>query len=264
MNVVSPSQWENIPAEMLSSVLIPAAIDSPCLNTPNRAELNVLIPRDNKDYQNDFNFVENGLYNDRSLASSVVRMVSKDPNDPVQVYLGNEMPVKLPEQRVESARASWVSRLSSEIPFPEAMPEEPKEPDLDREQYPRSFMIVPPVNALVEFTKSLQLEEVKTQLVNSASESETISTGSIKDRQYTSVSDPIKITKNHQLRFWRKNQAPSPYIAYRGFSGYVRRMFKNHPRKARKQAIKQWAQTRHRIFWEHHSRASTSKDLFTS
>lgn len=276
---------------MLSAILrhAPPSADSPALTSYMRADSNVLIPRDDQNYQDEFSFLTDDLYNDRSLASSIVRMVSTDPSLPPQVHLGNELPVKPPIQYPtrNEPRPVMESRMK-ECRYPEEEPElEPQEPDMNRERYPCSFMIVPPVNALVEFTRALTLEDSYLQAFNNNLYSSLIDLKQPLTRVspevsnkteflFTSVSDPIKITKHPlQRRFWKRNHlvgggASSPYEAYRGFTGYVRRILKKPPGRSRardrKTAIKQWVHTRNRIFWEHtHHRGSSScKELSTS
>lgn len=252
MAMISPSYWENIPAEILPRFLqITAAHpDNALAHTPGLLpNSNVLIPRDNKDYRNEFNFVENDLYNDRSLASSVVRVVSIDIKEPPQIFLGNELPAKKRDVNT-NPQELWLGNLDLQPP------DVPGEPDLDKEQNPQSFMIVPPINALIEFTRDLALSDPESgnsyssNLTNCDVEMESnLSNPKTIGFAFTSVSDPIKITRHVQRRFWRKNQ--SSYVAYRGFSGYVKRIFKKDNAPRPKSSIKQWAQTRNLIFWEH-------------
>lgn len=279
MNVVSPSEWENIPAELLSTVRMHVEPDSPIdtTRTTSIANTNSAIPMDDISYADEFSVVDNDLYNDRSLASSVVKVVSKDPHEPPHIILGHELPVQ-----ASTIPFDWTSILAD---YPDTQAEEPCEPDLTKELNPCSFMIVPPINSLVEFTRALTLGDdspilntlggftgrskdtsVDSPLNCFAAEKKPApnvpsSPGFKTSYEFAAVaSDPIMFTKYpHPRRFWRRSRrvqdvSTDPYVAYRGFRGYVRRIFKKHHgirNHARTAALKQWAHTRNLIFWEH-------------
>lgn len=306
MSVISPSQWENIPAELLGSVLIPAEADSPLDATcaRNKANTNLPIPRDNTHYTDVFHVVHNDLFNDRRLHSSVVRVVSKDSSTAPQIYLGSEPPVL--SGSIEPS--AWIGT------FADTLEEEAREPDLAKEKYPESFMIVPPISSLVDFTLSLSLGDDSPlfdgpatqipavydapssvpQLLEGASPNKkpataiSGTTGKTTSGYATVVSDPIKLTRHTRpRRFWRRfhrrqeDAGTDTYIAYRGFRGYVRRIWKKHPHqrnRAMTSTLRQWAHTRNIVFWEQPSHvesatlgsasasasASPAKDLTTS
>ena len=277
---ISPSQLENIPLEMLPAFTQMLGHESAMVDTPGLIpDFNVLIPRDDQDYRNEFNFVDNELYNDRSLASSVVRVVSINTNEPPQVYLGNELPVKISDSSVQLPQEPfWFNHLG--LPCSD-IPDVPKEPNYSKEENPQSFMIVPPIDALVEFTRELALSDSESphgsgrlfacQVERKAQSRPSYTAANTTEFAFTSVSDPIKITKHIPSRFWRRNQSAPPHLAYRGFTGYVKSIFKKHHTGPRtKASIKQWVQTRNLIFWEHSRTPRTSwstscaKELSTS
>lgn len=274
---ISPSQIENVPAEALTllGLRLPRT-DEYSRRRSSHTSIDI-IPRDDHDYREEFKFMENDLSEDHSLASSIVRVATYDDSTP-GIHLGYDMPAKVPAQSACPVQPSgWLGNMNPGT----SVPRTTKALSLDRERNIGSFMIVPPVNALVEFTRRLTIDEEEEppsshyshkmpynqtfpRATKFTKDEEETDISPIEPRPksadepggpktvgnlFTSVSDP---TKSHNRRFWRretlrkKDEDVHLNTLRRGFTGYFKTIFKlNNTEPKHRRISRQFWSRRH-------------------